>query len=159
MVLAFSLPVGLLYYFQSGQQFRSSPDTAQLVRVIDGDTIDARISGYGQERIRLSGIDAPERAQRYGGYATECLSDILGQGLLTVKVKKTDRYGRLVANLYIDGERVDVQMVERGCAWHYAKYAPGSISLYVAQMRAKADGRGLWEGDNPVTPWDWRRRN
>jgi endonuclease YncB( thermonuclease family) len=159
MALGFSVILGALYYFQQQQPSTDIAGAARLLRVIDGDTIEAHITGYGRERVRLSSIDAPERSQAYGDSSTSCLEDILDKGELTVKVKKTDRYGRLVANLYVNGDRVDLQMVQRGCAWHYTKYAPASISLYLAQMRAKAASRGLWDDDNAIPPWDWRRKN
>ena len=159
MALVFSALLGAMYYVQQKQPSTDIAGAAHLIRVIDGDTIEAHITGYGSERVRLSSIDAPERSQAYGDRSTACLENILDTGDLTVSVKKTDHYGRLVANLYVDGERVDIQMVERGCAWHYTRYAPGSISLYVAQLRAKAASRGLWEDDNAIPPWDWRRSN
>ena len=158
MVLVFSVMLGALYYVQQKQPSTDIAGAARLIRVIDGDTLEAHITGYGRERVRLSSIDAPERSQAYGDHSRSCLKDILDNGDLTVKVKKTDRYGRLVANLYVDGERVDVQMVQRGCAWHYTRYAPASIPLYVAQLRAKAAGRGLWASKGAIPPWDWRQK-
>ena len=136
----------------------SEPSASRLHRVIDGDTIEATVTGYGRSRIRLSSIDAPESSQPYGSQSTECLRDILRQGPLSVKPKKTDRYGRLIANLYVNGERVDVQMVERGCAWWYSRYS-SSPALIKAHLSAKFNKRGLWADSDPVKPETWRRRH
>ncbi|WP_157976474.1 thermonuclease family protein [Parahaliea mediterranea] len=134
------------------------PVGSQLHRVIDGDTVEATIPGYGRERIRLSSIDAPERNQPYGNQSTQCLRELLRQGSLSVKPKKTDKYGRLVADLYVGDDRVDVAMVERGCAWWYSRYAPASVVLAKAHYTAKFEKRGLWAGSNPIKPEQWRRR-
>ena len=158
MMIPFAVIIGLIAY-NTGFQFTGpGPAVSRLHRVIDGDTIEATVPGYGRERIRLSSIDAPERSQPYGSQSTECLRDILRQGQLSVEPKKTDRYGRLIANLYVDGERVDVQMVERGCAWWYSRYS-SSPALIKAHFSAKFDKRGLWAGSDPIKPETWRRRN
>lgn len=158
MMIPFLVIIGLIAY-NTGFKFSGpGPAISRLHRVIDGDTIDASVPGYGRARIRLSSIDAPERSQPYGSESTECLKDILSQGQLTVKPEKTDRYGRLVASLYVDGERVDVQMVEQGCAWWYSRYS-SSPALMKAHFSARFDKRGLWAASNPVKPETWRRRN
>lgn len=135
-----------------------APTVARLLRVVDGDTLRIRIPGYEETRFRLSSVDAPERDQPFGDAATDCLDDVLSAGTITASVQKRDRYGRLVGNLFVDGQRVDVQLVTLGCAWWYSRYAPASLSLALAQQKAKSSAIGLWANAQPVKPEDWRRR-
>lgn len=148
-----------LFAQQTGWQW-TAPDraAARLVSVTDGDTVRLHHPGYDERRFRLAFIDAPERDQAFGTAATRCLRDILAPGAITAAVSKVDRYGRLVGNLYVDGERVDVIMVERGCAWWYRRYAPASFALARAQFDARRNDRGLWRDDDPVQPETWRHR-
>ncbi|WP_157976366.1 thermonuclease family protein [Parahaliea mediterranea] len=135
------------------------PEVGEVLRVIDGDTIEAYLPGHGREHIRISSIDAPEIGQPFGAQSTQCLRDILREGPLGVKRRKTDQHGRLVADLFIGDERVDIAMVERGCAWWYSRYAPASLALATAHFMAKHEKRGLWADKKPMKPEQWRRQN
>lgn len=137
----------------------ADPARAHLLGISDGDTVRVRVADYDETRLRLQGVDAPERDQPFGRAATRCLDDILRGGALTVDVYELDKYDRLVGSLYVDGERVDVQLVERGCAWWYRRYAPFDMELLSAQRRAKEARVGLWADPNPIEPERWRHRN
>ncbi len=129
--------------------------SAAEVRVIDGDTI--RI---GSVRIRLWGIDAPERDQTCGGLeagsmATAALSRIIGDNPVTCEAVDTDRYGRTVATCSVAGADIGGSMVRAGWAWDYARY---SGSEYADEEdEARVNGRGVWAAIC-VPPWEWRRR-
>jgi endonuclease YncB( thermonuclease family) len=123
-------------------------------RVVDGDTIVL----MNKTRVRLHGIDTPERDQHYGKQATRAL-----EGLIKTKVfveeKDTDRYGRLVGVLYTaEGLNVNLEMVCSGHAWWYERYAPESKILEDCQTDAQQESKGLWKSEAPAPPWEWRRK-
>ena len=73
--------------------------------------------------------------------------------------KDTDRYGRLVGVIYTpEGVNVNEAMVCNGSAWWYSRYAKFDSGLRKCQAKAKEEGLGLWADDDPMAPWDWRRR-
>ena len=128
---------------------------ARVDRVSDGDTIVL----MDRTRIRLHGIDAPERDQPYGDMATAALKYMVGRSVYYVETD-TDRYGRMVANLYHskDGYDINASMVCAGYAWWYERYAPDSKLLEGCQEEAQQAPKGLWADDDPMPPWEWRRR-
>ncbi len=129
----------------------------KVVRVTDGDTI--KVMREGKEvKIRLAGIDCPEKDQPYGDESKQFTSALtLGQ-IVTVKAKTTDQYGRIVADV-ISPERVNLnqQLVWAGLAWWYRKYAPDDSTLAEMETKAKEAKRGLWTDKTPVPPWEWRK--
>ncbi len=134
-----------------------TPDSAHLISVTDGDTVHLDVGGYDETRFRFATIDAPERDQPFGRESTQCLRDLLRQGDVTATVSTIDRYGRLVGNVFLDGQRVDVELVKKGCAWWYSRYAPASIALMRAHYTAKRDGVGLWRDSEAIEPEAWRQ--
>ena len=128
---------------------------AKVDRVSDGDTIVL----MDRTRIRLHGIDAPERDQPYGDIATAALKYMVGRSVYYVETD-TDRYGRMVATLYHskDGYDINASMVCAGYAWWYERYAPDDRLLEGCQQEAREAPKGLCEEEDPMAPWDWRRR-
>jgi endonuclease YncB( thermonuclease family) len=129
--------------------------------VIDGDTVEIR----GQ-RIRLSGVDAPESGQlcqvengknyRCGQKAALALSDKIGTANVSCEQTDTDRYGRVVATCSLNGEDLNRWLVSQGHALAYRQY--GGDAYDAEEEEAKGAKRGVWVG--PFTPpWDWRRHN
>lgn len=134
----------------------------RVVAIADGDTITVLDADRVQHRIRLGGIDAPEKRQAFGTRAKQSLSDMVFNKAVTVETGKTDRYGREIGKILVDGRDANLQQVQRGFAWHYKAYQrEQSLSdrqLYdFAQSEAKAARRGLWQDAEPVAPWDWRK--
>jgi endonuclease YncB( thermonuclease family) len=105
--------------------------------IVDGDTI--RI---GDERIRLHGIDTPERKQRYFSDATEALRDRIGGREVRCEGIERDRYKRLVAKCYAGGEDLSRYMVQSGWASAYRKY---SVDYVGDETKACAAGLGRWQ--------------
>ena len=133
------------------------PDVSGRASVIDGDTIEV-----GGERIRLHGIDAPEREQlcRAGGKNLRCgrqvsraLADRVDGRLVVCEEQDRDRYGRIVALCRADGQDLGAWLVSQGWALAYRRYSTAYVS---EEASAKAARRGLWRGAF-VPPWDWRR--
>jgi micrococcal nuclease len=77
---------------------------------------------------------------------------------VTVICKTTDRYGRTVGHVMVDGRDVNLAMLEAGMAWHYKEYDRNK-RLAEAENEARADRRGLWADQEPVPPWDWRKQS
>ena len=95
----------------------------QVVGVLDGDTIDVLTPTKTQVRVRLAGIDAPEKGQAFGTVAKKELSDLVFGKPVTVEWRKKDRYGRTVGKVIVNGVDANLKMVEAGLAWHYKHYA------------------------------------
>lgn len=94
----------------------------KVVGVSDGDTITVLDSSKMQHKIRLSGIDAPEKAQPFGNRSKESLSDLVFDNPVTVDTDKRDRYGRNVGKVLIDVTDANLEQIKPGTAWHYKAY-------------------------------------
>jgi endonuclease YncB( thermonuclease family) len=137
--------------------------TARVTGVADGDTVTVIDRESVRHRIRIAGIDAPESAQPFGDASrTELAALIRGRQLEVVPIKR-DPFGRLVANLSVDGTDVGLAMVQAGLAWHFVRYAadqtPDERGGYAqAERSARAAGIGLWQDAAPTAPWAWREQ-
>jgi endonuclease YncB( thermonuclease family) len=130
-----------------------------VATVIDGDTIEI----HGQ-RIRLFGIDTPEKRQpcwkadgseyRCGQQASFVLADFIGRSPVSCEERDTDRYGRIVGRCFVQGKSINEYMVRSGWAMAYRRYASDYIG---AEQEAKNSHRGLWSGQFQP-PWDWRHQ-
>ena len=127
------------------------PDVSVL-KVTDGDTLVVQ----GDIRVRLAQIDAPERKQAYGPEAKAALLELVHNAPVTVVYDKTDRYGRVIGQLYVGGKDVNLAMVEAGMAWVYRDY-PHTVAYEHAEATARDHGVGLWTQSNPMPPWAYRR--
>ena len=146
--------------------------TGRVVGVTDGDTIKVLDANNTSHKIRLSGIDAPERAQPFGRVSTEHLKDMVAGQEVRVELLKYDRYGRLIGNVWVQprdcprcGKTLFVNhaMVLNGMAWWYRYYAEEQSEqdqgrFESAEREALARKRGLWADPDPTPPWVWRRR-
>lgn len=127
------------------------------INVTDGDTFTLRYSSLEEERVRLHGIDAPERDQPHGRAAGAALRDLIeGQGV-QVELVDRDSYGRLVARVWRGDIDVNLTLVQQGHAWWYEYYAQDRRDLELAEEVARNAGLGLWADPTAVAPWDWRR--
>lgn len=135
--------------------------TGRVVGVADGDTITVLDADKVQHKIRLAGIDAPEKKQAFGNRSKESLSGLVFDKTVNVETEKRDRYGRQIGKVLVNGQDVNLAQVERGMAWFYRQYqreqSPDDRKLYeAAEDAAKAGKRGLWRDTEPVPPWDFR---
>lgn len=133
-----------------------------MVGVIDGDTVDILDDSRKTWRVRLAGIDAPERKQPFGTASRQHLADGIFQQTVTVAWTKLDRYGRIIGTIMLGGSDVNLAQISTGMAWVYRKYLNelpvGTRGAYVsAEADAQSARRGLWSEPSPVPPWDWRR--
>jgi len=119
-------------------------------------------AGNTQHKIRLTGIDAPERGQAYGTKSKEHLSDSVAGETVVVEYDKYDRYGRVLGKVLLDGEDVNPEQIRTGLAWHYKKYqgeqtVVDRVAYSDAEMEARRHERGLWGDPAAVPPWDYRK--
>lgn len=130
-------------------------ESLKIKRVVDGDTVHVF---YQDEvyKIRLTEIDAPERDQPYGSDSTEYLKGLLKEGRVDVDISGTDRYGRKLGRLYWRGIDINRELVSAGYAWVYDQYVTDN-SFYENQSKARNSKKGLWEDQNPLEPWNWRK--
>lgn len=135
----------------------------RVVSIADGDTLTVLDDGHRQHKVRLSGIDAPEKKQPFGNRSRQSLGELAFGKTLSVQWTKRDRFGRIVGKLVDDhGVDLNLQQVRRGMAWWYEKYsreqAPEDLRKYAqAEDQARATGVGLWADQAPVPPWDYRK--
>jgi endonuclease YncB( thermonuclease family) len=142
---------------REGQSVTDFDLTGHVVRIADGDTVSILDHSNTQHKVRLFGIDTPERDQPYGKAAKKVLAQLIGEKPVDVVIVTTDSYGREVGTLYSDGVNINVAMVARGYAWWYQYYAPHEHALQEAEQQARAQDLGLWAEPRPIAPWDWRR--
>ncbi len=134
----------------------------KVVGVIDGDTIDVLDASNTKHRIRLSGIDAPERRQAFGQKSKESLSDLVFARQVEVVTHKKDRYGRRVGKVLLNGLDANLEQIRLGMAWFYRQYerelSPEDRELYDLGERDAKRGRfGLWIDADPMPPGDFRK--
>jgi endonuclease YncB( thermonuclease family) len=134
---------------------------AKVVGIADGDTITVLAAGNQQRKIRLAGIDAPEKKQPFGQRSKQHLSDLVFGKEVVLDCGKVDRYRRDVCVVIVDRQDANLAQVEAGMAWWYRRYAneqmPQQRTDYeAAEGRARATRSGLWADQQPMPPWEWR---
>jgi endonuclease YncB( thermonuclease family) len=133
--------------------------SGKVVGVSDGDTITV-LRDKQPQKIRLYGIDCPEKRQPFGKKAKQFTSDMVFGKTVEVNRIDTDRYGRTVALVAADERLLNEELVKAGLAWVYDRYCYKSIcdSWKNFQLRAKLDKRGLWGDSGEIPPWEYRRQ-
>ena len=131
----------------------SQKNEGVIVRIIDGDTFEI-FSEEKKIKVRLYGIDCPEDDQPYGAEATEFVTQFLNR-TITYKNYDFDRYGRMIADVYVNDTLINALLVENGLAWHYKKYSD-DVMLAQKEENARAERTGLWKEEDAVAPWNWR---
>lgn len=131
--------------------------TGKVVAVSDGDTITVMDRGFGR-KVRLDGIDAPERKQDYGNRARQFVASRTFGKTVTVSSRGTDKYGRTIGVVSLPDQTIlNHDIVGNGFAWWYRRYAPNDHTLERLESEARAARRGLWQQANPLPPWEFRR--
>ena len=135
----------------------------KVIKVTDGDTVNVLTSDNETHKIRLSGIDAPEKKQAFGNKSKQALADLIDGKTVTVEYNKLDRYQRVVGKITFNGQDVNLRQIKLGLAWHYKKYEKEQDvedrSIYAdAEYLAQRNKTGLWSDENPIAPWDFRKK-
>lgn len=136
--------------------------SGKVIKITDGDTVHIILTNHEKEKIRLAGIDAPERKQAHGKKATRYLASLIAGKTVTVEYNKRDRYGRIVGKILYNGEDVNLKMVQVGYAHWYFKYRKeqsrdDQISYKVAEANARKFNLGLFQNE-AIPPWEWRKK-
>lgn len=134
----------------------------RVVGVVDGDTVDVLVAEHDSYRIRLAGIDAPEKAQPFGKVAKQAMSDLVMGHDVLVEYEKRDRYGRIVGVVMVGASDAGLGLIQQGLAWHYKRYANEQtlqqrLNYDEAENAARMKRSGLWSDSTPTPPWEWRR--
>jgi endonuclease YncB( thermonuclease family) len=148
--------------------------SGRVVRVVDGDTVYVLDAAKKQHKIRLAGIDAPERGQPFGTKSKERMADLVAGRDVEVNWYKEDRWGRLIGTVWVASpdcrqavcpKTLDagLALITSGLAWHFKRYAHEQTEedrerYAFAEEEARARKAGLWRDPDPVPPWEWRRR-
>lgn len=130
--------------------------SGKVIKIVDGDTYDLLTADKQTLRIRMEGIDAPERGMPYYKVAKNYLGSLCFQKNVTVIVKETDVHGRLVANTYLDEKEIGQEMIRTGLAWHFKKYSSDTL-LSRLETEARLNKKGLWINSEPMSPWNNRK--
>jgi endonuclease YncB( thermonuclease family) len=159
----FLMLLSLLSLLMTAGQIHAQVLHGRVVGVSDGDSITVLDAQQRTHKIRLQGIDAPEKAQPYGQKSKQSLSDLVYQQAVQVAWTKQDRYGRTLGQVFRDGTDVNLQQVLRGMAWHYKQYereqsAQDRVRYAEAQEQARQHRLGLWQDPEPVEPSVFRRQ-
>lgn len=133
-----------------------------VIEVQDGDTLKLLVDGKTQHRVRLAGIDAPEKGQPFGSRSKEALAALVHGRSISVEWRKRDRYGRVIGTVQVGGNDVNLAQIERGFAWHYLAYVQeqsraDQILYSQAESSARRTRVGLWRDPTPVPPWTFRK--
>lgn len=142
---------------------REAPFQARIQHLSDGDSFVVRTEDGRRVTVRLSAIDAPEKAQPFGDVSRRSLLAMVEGKSLTITPIKRDPYGRTVARVLVGEIDIGLAQVRAGMAWHYKRYeseqTPRERREYTsAEQRARDSGLGLWAQPEPVPPWRFREQ-
>ena len=135
----------------------------KVVGVADGDSITVLDDNKTQHKIRLLGIDAPEKAQAFGQKSKQSLHQLVHNKQVTVEFQKKDKYGRTVGKVLINGNDICLEQIKLGMAWHYKQYESQQskedrIVYKQAELAARNQALGIWKDKNSTPPWDFRKQ-
>jgi len=136
--------------------------SGRVVAIADGDTLTVLDASNQQHKIRLAGIDAPEKKQPFGERSRQSLAALVFGKTVSVEWRKKHRE-RLIGKVMVNGVDANLEQINAGMAWWYEKYRKVQSEhdqyLYSAhEQNAKAKRAGLWSDANPMAPWDWRKK-
>ncbi|MBY0552044.1 MAG: thermonuclease family protein [Candidatus Obscuribacterales bacterium] len=152
----------LMAIFLIGFAWLASPAFAKdwsgkVVGVTDGDTVTVLHDGVPQ-KVRLAGIDCPEKSQDFGQRAKNFTSEQCFGKSVTIIERGHDRYGRTIGDLISgSGTNVNQELVRSGLAWHYLQFSKDA-KLAQLEAEARAEQRELWQDKNAIAPWKFRKQ-
>lgn len=143
----------IIFFFPS---IVNSQLRGRVTGITDGDTFTILDSTKNQIKIRLHGIDCPERNQPYSNTSKKYLSELIYLKEVSILTSGTDRYGRIIGITMLGKLVINEKMISAGLAWHYKKYDNRS-SWAKLEEEARTKRIGLWKDESPVPPWEWRK--
>ncbi len=152
-----NLTITLLALLVSGGLSLEYIENLKIKRVVDGDTVHVFSKGEVL-KVRLVEIDTPEMDQPHGQEAKEYLENLLKDGYINLDISGTDIYKRKLGRVYWKEKDINRLMVKSGHAWVYDQYVTDQ-TFYEDQNYARSRKLGLWESNDPIQPWEWRKRD
>jgi micrococcal nuclease len=132
--------------------------SGRVVGVTDGDTLTVLRDGRAV-RVRLVGIDAPEKGQAYSQRARQFAAALAYGQTVTVRVAGHDRYRRILGEVILpDGRSLNRELVQAGLAWWFRRYSRDAALAHLEE-EAREGRRGLWAERSPEAPWTFRGRH
>lgn len=157
---AIVLPVMFLFSCTNPESITTNDETnkpaGKVVAVSDGDTFRLLTDEKQTIRVRLHGIDAPEKGQDFSTQSRQVLSELVFGKEVRLEQKDKDRYGRVVAVVYSNGINVNEEMLRRGMVWHYKEFDKSTAWANLEQ-KARGTKTGLWQQPSPTPPWQFRK--
>ncbi len=128
----------------------------KVVRISDGDTMTVLDSLNQQHRIRLHGIDSPEKGQDYYQVAKDYVGQLCFQKQVEVDILNYDHYKRAIGKVYVDGLEVNLSLLKVGLAWHFTQFDQ-SEEYALAESEAKLNKMNIWSLKTVTAPWEFRK--
>lgn len=135
-----------------------NPETISgtVVKVADGDTFTVLTSDNNTVKIRLHGIDAPEKGQDFYRVSRDHLVSLVMEKEVEIAVTTRDRYSRTVGLAKVNGKNINEAMLKSGLAWHYKEY-DNNAKWAALENNARMERKGIWSMPHPVPPWQFRK--
>lgn len=131
--------------------------TAKVSKIVEGDRIEVQSDAGETIRVRLHGIEAPEPDQPYGDNARETLTATIAGQTVRIVSHGNDEHGWTIGDIYHEGTRGNLALVQGGLGWHDGEQAADDTALMEAQQRAEEINTGLWSSSHgAIPPWEWR---
>ena len=132
---------------------RGSSVSGKVISIIDGDTYDMLLKGNRKIRVRMEGIDAPEKGMPFYKVSKNYLAQLCFNKNVSLVITGKDGHDRFLGFTYLDdGSELSQEMIKAGLAWHYKKYNSDK-TLSNLEIEAKNLKKGLWVNENPMAPW------
>lgn len=157
----YTLAIGMSLLMAGMSQAATKKTLAQweavVVGIADGDTVTVLTPSKEQVKIRLYGVDAPEKKQAFGVKSKEFLASLVYGQTVTILPFGKDLYGRTIAKVFFDNRDIGLTCIEYGYCWWYQDYAKKELAYKKAQDKARKQELGLWADPKPVPPWKFRK--
>ncbi len=148
---------GTLTFILLSSSQQSEMISGKVIGIQDGDSITLLTENNIQLKVRLEGIDCPEKKQDFGSVAKQFTSDLVFSQNVTLQITGNDRYRRTLGYIFLpDGTNLNEELLKAGLAWHFIKYNK-SPRLAQLESDARLNRVGLWQLSNPTPPWDFRK--
>ena len=133
--------------------------SGRVIGIADGDTITVLRDGKQQVKIRLYGIDTPEKGQAFSKKARQFTAKLVHGKVVEIEPVDIDRYGGTVGIVKVEDVILNEELVRDGFAWVYPQYCHRPIcnTWYLLEMNAHDAKKGLWADLHATPPWEFRR--
>lgn len=150
------LSISFLLLLISQSSFSQELLKGKVVKISDGDTMTVLDSLNQQHRIRLHGIDSPEKGQDYYQVAKDYAGQLCFQKQVEVAILDYDHYKRAIGKIYVDGLEVNLSLLKVGLAWHFTQFDQ-SEEYALAEAEAKLNKMNIWSLKTVTAPWEFRK--